>query len=379
MILSGKMKRIGYIFEEIYDVENCKQAIIEASENKRKRRNVKRILKNVDEYAEKLSIMIKEESWECSPYTMRYINDGVRQKRRKTAKPRFWPDQCIHHAFDRVVGKLLAKKQYYYCTGCVKGKGIRLSKRGLELFIKRHPEWAKWVDKMDVYHCYDSVDHETLKSMLRKKIKDEAVLRAYYKIIDSYPRLAKDPEEAEPQNPEVGIPIGIDPSRWLINMFLSVIDHAIKRFLGKRYFMTRYADDIVIVGPAKRMLRKAHAMIEKLLHGIKLRLKSNWQIFRLRERAIDFLGFKFHKDHVEIRKTVLLRILRKIRRIQKMGKFVTPRMAMGLLSYKGYLKHSNSQHLRDKYIKGKISFKKLGKVVSDNERVIQRTACSNVA
>ncbi len=379
IVLSDEMKRIGYIFEEIYGIENCRKAILEASENKRKRRNVKHILENVDEYAEKLSAMIKEESWECSPYTVRYINDGVRQKRRKIAKPRFWPDQCIHHAFDRVVGKLLAKKQYYYCTGCVKGKGIRLSKRGLELFIKRHPAWAKWVDKMDVHHCYDSVDHEALRTMLRKKIKDEAVLRAYFKIIDSYPRLARDPEAAEQQNPEVGIPIGIDPSRWLLNMFLSEIDHAIKRFLGKRYFMTRYADDIVIVGPAKRMLRKAHALIETMLHSIKLKLKSNWQIFKLKDRPIDFLGFKFHKDCVTLRKTILLRILRKIRRIQKMGRFIMPRMAAGMLSYKGYLKYSDSQHLRDKYIKGKISFEQLGKVVSDHERIIQRAACSNVA
>lgn len=49
------MKRIGYIFEKIYDIENCRKAILEASENKRKRRNVKKILANVDFYAEKLS------------------------------------------------------------------------------------------------------------------------------------------------------------------------------------------------------------------------------------------------------------------------------------------------------------------------------------
>ena len=369
------MKRIGYLFEKVYDLENCRNAILEASENKRRRKNVKRIMKRIDYYAEKLSELIREETWECSPYTVRYINDGIRQKRRKLAKPRFWPDQCIHHAFDRVVGPLIAKSQYYYCTGCVKGKGIKLSKRGLELFIKRHPEWAKWVDKMDIYHCYDSVDHASLKTALAEKIKDKAILRAYGKIIDSYPRLATDPEATGPENPEVGIPIGIDPSRWLINMFLSKIDHAVKRFLGHRYFSTRYADDMVLVGPSKRMLRKAQAIIESMLSGIKLKLKKNWQVFKLRDRAIDFLGYKFYRDHVEIRKSILLRILRKVRKVIKLGKLVTPHLAAGLLSYNGYLKHSNSQHLREKYINGKISFKKLGKVVSlYDKRIIQRAA-----
>ena len=358
------MKRKGYLFEKIYDIENCRKAILDASENKRKRRNVKKIIKNIDYYAEILSEIIRTELWECSPYTVRYINDGIRQKRRKLAKPRFWPDQCIHHAFDRIIGPLFARSQYYYCTGCVKGKGIKLSKRGLELFIKRHPKWAKWVDKMDVQHCYDSVNHACLKWALRRHIKDRAVLRAYDKIIDSYPRLAHDPEATKPEDPEVGIPIGIDPSRWLINMFLSDIDHEVKRFLGHRYFVTRYADDMVLVGPSKRMLRKAQAIIESILRGIRMKLKSNWQVFKLRDRAIDFIGYKFCSDHVEIRKSITLRILRKLRKIKKLGKHVTISMARGMLSYKGYLKHSNSHHFREKYINNKISFKKLGKVVS---------------
>lgn len=369
------MIRIGYIFEKVWNVENCTLAIIEASESKRRRKNVKKILRKIEYYAEKLSEMIRNETWECSPYTVRYINDGIKAKRRRIAKPRFWPDQCIHHAFDRVVGPMLIKGQYYYCTGCVKGKGIKLSKRGLELFIKRHPNWSKWVGKFDVRHCYDTVKHDCLKTALRKKIKDKAILRAYDKIIDSYPRLATDPESQGPQDPETGIPIGIDPSRWLLNLLFNEMDHRVKRLLGRRYFITRYADDIVMLGPSKRMIRKAKEVIVLMLGEIKMRLKSNWQVSRLKDRAIDFLGYRFFCDHVEIRKSILLRILRKIRRILKLGKLVTVYMARGMLSYKGYLKHSNSHHLREKYINNKISFKKLGKVVSiHDKRTIQRAA-----
>lgn len=369
------MKRYGYLFEKVWDIDNCREAIIEASQGKKsKNRRVRKILKKLDQYTAELSEMIRTESWEPSPYTVRYINDGIKNKRRKLAKPRFWPDQCIHHAFDRVVGKIFLKSQYYYCTGSVKGKGGALSKRGLELFIKRHPELAKWVDKMDVRHCYDSVNHAELKKVAREHIKDPAILRAYDKIIDSYPRLAENPRGEKKEDPDTGLPIGIDPSRWLLNLFLQKVDHVIKRFLGKRYFMTRYADDIVIIGPNKRMIRKAHDLIDRMLTELKLKMKRDWQIFQLRHRAIDFLGFKFFKDHTEIRKSIVLRILRKIRKIRK-HKIISLKDAQGMLSYKGYLKHSNSVYFRKKHMHNKISFRKLGKVVSLHDRALQRETC----
>lgn len=45
------MKRIGYIYEKIYDIENIKTAIIRASEKKRHYHYVQEILSNIDHYA----------------------------------------------------------------------------------------------------------------------------------------------------------------------------------------------------------------------------------------------------------------------------------------------------------------------------------------
>lgn len=385
------MKRVGNLYQDICSFDNCRMAIIEASRKKRKRKNVQKILKNLDAYAQKLSNLLRNHEYEPAEYSVRWINDGIKQKRRRLAKPRFWPDQCVHHALDRVMAPVMTKGMYYYCTGSVKGRGEARSKRGLELFLKRHPDKAKYVFKMDISHYYDSIPHEKLMETLRRHIKDEEVLDLYKAIIDSYPRLAKSSigrlhgpkdekflssldriAEEEPQDPERGIPIGIDPSRWLCNLLLQDLDHEIKRFLGKDYFATRYVDDIVVVGPNKRRLHKLRRLICDRLKDLDLAMKKNWQVFRLACRPIDFLGYKFYKDKTTIRKTVLKRIKRKIRRVASMAK-VSFTNAAGMISHMGKVKRSNSIHFRKKYIDNVISMKRLRKVVS-HEGKIRREA-----
>lgn len=371
------MKRVGYLYEKIYDIDNCRQAIIEAADDKRKRRRVKYILEHLDEYAGKLSEMIKNKTYEPSPFAVRYINDGIKQKRRRLAKPAFWPDQCVHHAADRVVAPILEKRMYEYCTGSIKGRGGAMSQRGIELYRKRYPQKAKYVYKNDIHHCYDTILHEWCKEVLRRYIKDEDVLWLYGVFIDAYPRLAQ--LKNEPQLPEDrGIPVGTDPARWLCNISLTDIDFEVKQFLGKDYFMTRYVDDTVICGPNKRKLRKAHKIYETRLAEREMSLKDNWQIYRLDSRPIDFVGYKFYKDHTTIRKSILKRIKRKLKKAEPEQKasFST---AAGLMSYMGWVKNSDSQYFRDNYIKDKVSLKKIRKVVSKHETGIQRKTISNVA
>lgn len=372
------MKRTGNLYETICSFENCKQAILKASKRKRKRRNVQKILQNLDEYAERLSNMLREHKYDPSPYSVRWINDGIKQKRRKLAKPRFWPDQCVHHALDNVTAPIFTKGMYYYCTGSVKGRGCARSKKGIEKFIRKYPKKAQYVFKMDIKKYYDTISHKKLIQTIKRYIKDPEVIWPYQSIINSFPAKAATKEENfTKEELERGIPIGIDPSRWLCNLLLQPLDHAIKHFLGKGYFMTRYVDDIVVIGPNKRKLHKLRKFIDEYLKHMGQCMKENWQVFRLEKRPIDFLGYKFYKDRTTIRKTLLKRIKRKIKKISKMKK-VSFRNAAGMISYMGWVKHSNSVHFRNKYIKNKISIKRLRKVVK-NEGIIYRETQKNMA
>lgn len=380
---SLRTKRAGHLYEQICNLDNIKQAIWKASEKKRRQKNVRRVLNNIEHYAKIIQDMLATQSYVPSKYLFKTINDGIRQKKREIAKPRFFPDQCIHHALIQVIDQCILKGMYYYNCGSVPDRGDKRIRKAVKKFICKRPDRTKYVAKMDVHHFYQSINHSELKKILAKKIKDEKVLWLCGAIIDSCPD---------------GIPIGNYTSQWFCNLFLEDLDHKIKAFLGKDYGYYRYIDDMVIIGPNKRKIHQCRLMIDRELREKKLTMKKDWQVFRLRSkttakkwkefcvtkstrawkdykkscRALDFLGCKFYPDgHVELRKTILKRIKRKAKRIGKLGKRVNARNAAGMMAYMGRIHYTNSEMLFRSEIQPYIGgTKRLRRAIS-NERKLQ--------
>lgn len=101
---------------------------------------------------------------------------------------------------------------------------------------------------------------------------------------------------------------------------------------------------------------------------MQMRLKDNWQVYHLRIRPLDFLGFKFHVNgKVTLRKSILYRISRKARTIARKG-YVSVINASGMISYKGYMDHSDSSGFYEKWVKPFVNFKVLKGVVSNENR-----------
>ena len=73
----------------------CRMAILNASKRKKKRYYVKNILNNLDSYSIKLRNMILNNTYVPTPYKYKITTEYG--KLRNLAKPKFWPDQCVHH------------------------------------------------------------------------------------------------------------------------------------------------------------------------------------------------------------------------------------------------------------------------------------------
>jgi len=136
--------------------------------------------------------------------------------------------------------------------------------------------------------------------------------------------------------------------------------------LGVKYYI-RYVDDLVLLGPNKKKLHKARIAIAEYLASINLKLKDNWQVFKVNSRAIDFLGFRFFRNKTILRKRNALRIRRRIVKIKKKGK-LNYKDACAVISYWGWIKRSNSYNFYNKYVKSIISIRKAKKVVSEHAK-----------
>lgn len=345
------MKRVGNIYSEMLKIENIRKAILDASRYKRNKKHVQLVLTNIEYYSTQIQEMLLNKTYVPSEFTEEKIVDKSGGKERLICKTNFFPDQIIHWVLINAIKDILSRGMYKYSCGSVKDRGPLYASDVLKAKIKSDYKNTKYCLKIDIKKYYESVDHDCLKASFRKVIKDKDCLWLIDTIIDSHP----------------GLPIGTYTSQWFSNFYLQDLDHFIKEKLGVKY-MVRYMDDVVMLGGNKKLLHKARIAIEEFLRNKKLKLKENWQVFKVasrdgkyKGRAIDFAGYKLYKDCRTIRKRTFRRIRRCIFRISK---HLTLKRARTFMSYYGYIKHSDSSTLTAKYFK-LISVKKIRKCISE--------------
>lgn len=370
------MKRIGFLYEQIVSEENCRLAIINAAKHKKKRKNVQKVMDNLDFYAKDLSERLVRLDF-TSPYRTRIIKDGLSGKERELQIPAFYPDQCAHHAIVQVLQPLIMKSSYHWSCANIPNRGIDRAAKGVERATVRDIKHAKYCVKMDIHKFYPSIPHDKLKDYLSRKIKDKKALGIIHVVIDSYHSL-----------PEHGIPIGNYTSPWLAEFYLQPLDYFIKQTLGVRYYI-RYADDLVLIDSNKRKLRKALYAVIAFVEELGLEIKHDYQLFRIqrncksrtnrRGRKIDFVGRCFGIKVTTIRKRRALALMRQSRYIQKIQRtngVVSFRMAAGFLSRCSCFKHTDSLGMKKKYY-DTVKIKKLKEVVR-NESKRKHFSCNPV-
>jgi RNA-directed DNA polymerase len=346
------MKRAGHIFEKVCEIENIKIAILRSSQGKRDRPYVRKIVDNIDRFAEEIREMLTNKEFVHSPYTVKIIRDGPSQKERQIFKPRYYPDQVVHWALMLQLHELIMHGMYEYSCGSIPGRGTSYGQKFLRRWMDKDYKGTKYCLKMDISKFYPSIDTKILKELLRSKIKDTNCLWLLDTIIDSSPQ---------------GLPIGNYTSQWFSNYYLQGLDHFIKEKLGAKYYL-RYVDDLVILGANKRRLHKMRQEIEGYMRDIHLHLKDDWQVFLVTSRAIDILGLRFFRDKTILRKRNALRIRRRMEKIHRKPE-LNYRDACAVVSYWGWIKRSDSYHFYNKYIKSKVSLKQAKGVISNHAKL----------
>lgn len=284
--------------------------------------------------------MLETQTYMPSPYQVKEIFDGPGQKARTIYKPRFFPDQIIHWALMLQLQPTIMKGMYEYSCGSVPGRGTSYAQKAIRKWLDNDSRGTKYCLKMDIRKFYPSIDTQLLKGMFRNKIKDRKCLWLIDAIIDSS---------------ESGLPIGNYTSQWFSNFFLQELDHYIKEKLQARYYV-RYVDDLVILGGNKKVLHKMRCAIAQYLKSIALGMKANWQVFPIRSRAIDFLGFRFYRDKTTLRKRNALRIRRRFERIANKAT-LTYHDACAAVSYWGWLKRSDSYRFYNHMLKSMLNIR----------------------
>lgn len=305
-------------------MENLILADEKARKGKKHSRGVRMFDRNREKNLEKLRDLLLSGEYHTSRYTFFQVRDP---KERTIARLPYYPDRIVHHAIMNILEPIFTRLYTADTYACIKGRGGHLARRKIMAAMRRDPEGTKYCLKLDIRKYYPSVDHDVLKAIIRRKIKDQRVLRLLDEIIESAP----------------GLPIGNYLSQTLANVYLAYFDHYVKEVLGVRYYF-RYVDDIVILCGDKAVLRGYLSWMRVYLAGLKLEIKSNWQIFPVEARGVDFLGYVFRHGYVLLRKRIKHNLFRALAHQRKVAR-TCEEIRLAVASYIGWLKYTNSKHL----------------------------------
>ena len=326
------MKRIGYLYDKVWDMDNIREAHKNARKRKAHYREVQMVDADPERYFLEIQRLLRDKQYRTSEYKVFIKLD--KGKEREIYKLPYFPDRIVHHCIMQVVEPLWMKTFIRDTYASMKYRGIHDGVKRIKAKLQKYPEETQYALQVDVRKFYPSINHDTLKSTLRRKIKDPDLLWLMDEIIDSNPK---------------GVPIGNYLSQYFGNLYLSDIDHWLKEETQcKHYF--RYCDDLVILHPVKDHLHAIRVALSHKLAAIQLTLKDNWRVYPV-NTGVDFLGYKFFHTHTLLRTSLAKRFRERAAYIRRNWYRMPVVSAMStLMSYYGWQKYANAWNLYTKHL-----------------------------
>ena len=301
------MKRVKNLFEPLISDSNLELAIhdVNASHRWLPRHKPNKTVAWVEEdiparvkELREIIVGIIDGTVELTPPLKKRRYDRSAGKWRDINEPLLWPDQYVHHALVQVLQPAMMKGMDRYCCGSIQKRGIHYGVKTIKKWMKNDRKGTKYCLQLDIRHFYDSIQPHVVADRMKRLIKDRRVLTLVERVV------------------EHGVLIGIYCSQWFANTILQPLDQMIHQL----------------------------AAIRAWLAGIGLEVKGDWQVFPTESRLPSALGYRFGRGYTLLRKRNLLRLkqgLARYRKRRRQGRRISRRLAAGLLSRLGQLRHCN--------------------------------------
>ena len=361
---SEKMKRAGKLWDKFLEPGNALAAIMAGTQKKRGDRIVRQFLYSDEEVREDPSLYHQIDPKRAEPYIREliedlrmgrwqhrtpYCNEIVSKSQNKAGGKRrtvYVPclrDHIVQHMVIQVCAEVFNRGMHPHCCGSVPGRGQYHVVKTAGRWFKRDRQCRYFV-KLDIRHFFDSIRPELLMDVIKRKVKDQFILEIFYQIIHAAP---------------TACPIGFYVSPILANLFLQDFDHFVEQELYKvrrgkrikyvRHYM-RYMDDMLLIGTSKADLYKAVREIRKYLRTIGLEIKPEWEIKRIGIDWCDYIGYRFSRDAVVLRRGIFLSAARLARKMGRAG-YYTLKQCMSLNARIGWARHCDSRCFAERFIK----------------------------
>jgi retron-type reverse transcriptase len=339
------MKRYGNLWEKLISWDNLLLAARKGRRGKRDRDAVQRFEFDLERQLLALQQELKEGTYRPGGFTTHWI---TRPKPRLiSAAP--YRDRVVHHAVMNILEPILDRHFHPHSYACRKDKGTHAAADRLQELLGKYHYFAQF----DIRKYFPSIDHEILKRMFRRLVKDEDALRLMGMIVDG-----SNPQEAiseyfhgddlfSPVTRRHGLPIGNLTSQWFANWYLTPLDHFVTSRLGLGGYV-RYCDDFLVCHNDRRALRAACGEVRRFLAGLRLRIHEGKLSIRPARAGTTFVGYRLWADHRLIRKANVRQFRRRVawmRQAYAAGIITWSDIKPRLDSWIGHARQANSDRL----------------------------------
>jgi len=326
------MKRKGGLYAHITTRDALMAAYHAAAKHKTAKRacfNFERCLaSNIDALYQDL----KNGSYCPKPY---YTFEVYEPKQRTIYAPAF-RDLVVQHAVHALVNPIFDCTFIDQSYACRKGMGTHKAADYAQDAMRRSSR-ESYTLKIDIRKFFYRIERDILRKLIERKIKDARVVDLMMKFAN----------HGQP----LGIPIGNLLSQLYALIYLSPMDHYIKRVLKIKYYC-RYVDDGLLIGLTHKECVDAHLKIERFIHN-ELHLEYSHTTIAHIKKGVNFVGFRTWHSKRFIRK----RSLYVFRQSLKKGNIES------VVSLLGHARHTSSiRHMLDQ----------IDKEVSNENHCIQK-------
>lgn len=376
------MKSKKHLYNDILKYDNALEMYNKIKRSCRNRKAVYEFSLNLNTHIMNILMLLKERNYKFSRYKIFMIRDP----KFRIIMSENIPDKLVNHLVSKHIllpaleSKLIDTN---VATRIDKGSGYAFN-----MFIKyinklKYSKKEIYLLKIDIKKYFYNIDHEILKELVRKYIRDKDALDLLDVIIDStneeyvnkvINNLKQDKikyinnlnitdrekniklkmiRDIPLYQKGKGLPIGNMTSQILAIFYMNSVDHFIKENLGFKYYI-RYMDDLLIIDTDLGKLKNSFDLIVDEIRKLKLDINSKSNIYKL-SNGISFLGymFKLNKNNKLIVRYNNKTIRRINKRLKNLYKYDYEKYVKSYGSYKGYLYLSNtklySDYLSDYY------------------------------
>jgi len=294
------MKTHKKIYQEIYSIENLILAFKKAKKGKSKKDYIIYLESNLNKELNKLQSELKSKIYKPEPLK-KFI---IRDPKTRIIHASIFRDRIVHHAIINIIKPIFDKIFIYDSFASRDKKGTHKAVIRFKSFVRKVSENGSlikkpfnsssikgFVLKADIKHYFDSMNHEVLINIIKKKIKDEDFIWLIRTILNNF----------ETSKSGKGLPLGNYTSQFFANLYLNELDYFVKHILKAKYYI-RYVDDFVILHKSKKRLEYYLRYIKDYLPCLKIELHPDKTEIHALRNGITFLGYRMFYYHTLLRK-----------------------------------------------------------------------------